>query len=44
MALVESVYIVLGALVILTSVAWGLWEHFHEPYGRKNKNAPTLPD
>ena len=29
MALVESVYIVLGLLVILTCVAWGLRDHFH---------------
>jgi hypothetical protein len=31
MALVQTVYLVLGALVILTCVAWGLWDHFHEP-------------
>jgi hypothetical protein len=42
MELVELVYIVLGTLVILTSVAWGLWEHFHEPYGRKNKKARSI--
>ena len=29
MALVESVYLVLGLLAIFTCVAWGLWDHFH---------------